>query len=249
MSIPAKKGVDLSLLHPRFVKRLEAFFNDPRIKGRVRVTSGCRTYAKQKYFYDGYKARKAGFNLAANPDRRFGPKGLNGQGIWRGSWHMEQEDGYCYAVDFGLCGSGIKTWEVQNIAKSYGIHPTVASEWWHHQPRQSADWFDAPAVVSGGVKEETKEPVTDWAALAKYFEALTAEIQTNPMRRKERSERVKVMQRRLGALGIDCGTPDGIFGWKTWRKVRQFQRINRISRDGVVGAGTWAEMWGDEPLS
>ena len=249
MSIPAKKGVDLSLLHPRFVKRLEAFFNDPRIKGRVRVTSGCRTYAKQKYFYDGYKARKAGFNLAANPDRRFGPKGLNGQGIWRGSWHMEQEDGYCYAVDFGLCGSGIKTWEVQNIAKSYGIHPTVASEWWHHQPRQSADWFDAPALVSGGVKEETKEPVTDWAALAKYFEALTAEIQTNPMRRKERSERVKVMQRRLGALGIDCGTADGIFGWKTWRKVRQFQRINRISRDGVVGAGTWAEMWGDEPLS
>ena len=249
MSIPAKKGVDLSLLHPRVVKRLEAFFNDPRIKGRVRVTSGCRTYAKQKYFYDGYKARKAGFNLAANPDRRFGPKGLNGQGIWRGSWHMEQEDGYCYAVDFGLCGSGIKTWEVQNIAKSYGIHPTVASEWWHHQPRQSADWFDAPALVSGGVKEETKEPVTDWAALAKYFEALTAEIQTNPMRRKERSERVKVMQRRLGALGIDCGTPDGIFGWKTWRKVRQFQRINRISRDGVVGAGTWAEMWGDEPLS
>ena len=249
MSIPAKKGVDLSLLHPRFVKRLEAFFNDPRIKGRVRVTSGCRTYAKQKYFYDGYKARKAGFNLAANPDRRFGPKGLNGQGIWRGAWHMEQEDGYCYAVDFGLCGSGIKTWEVQNIAKSYGIHPTVASEWWHHQPRQSADWFDAPALVSGGVKEETKEPVTDWAALAKYFEELTAEIQTNPMRRKERSERVKVMQRRLGALGIDCGTPDGIFGWKTWRKVRQFQRINRISRDGVVGAGTWAEMWGDEPLS
>ena len=249
MSIPAKKGVDLSLLHPRFVKRLEAFFNDPRIKGRVRVTSGCRTYAKQKYFYDGYKARKAGFNLAANPDRRFGPKGLNGQGIWRGSWHMEQEDGYCYAIDFGLCGSGIKTWEVQNIAKSYGIHPTVASEWWHHQPRQSADWFDAPALVSGGVKEETKEPVTDWAALAKYFEALTAEIQTNPMRRRERSERVKVMQRRLGALGIDCGTPDGIFGWKTWRKVRQFQRINRISRDGVVGAGTWAEMWGDEPLS
>ena len=249
MSIPAKKGVDLSLLHPRFVKRLEAFFNDPRIKGRVRVTSGCRTYAKQKYFYDGYKARKAGFNLAANPDRRFGPKGLNGQGIWRGSWHMEQEDGYCYAVDFGLCGSGIKTWEVQNIAKSYGINPTVASELCHHQPRQSADWFDAPALVSGGVKEETKEPVTDWAALAKYFEALTAEIQTNPMRRKERSERVKVMQRRLGALGIDCGTPDGIFGWKTWRKVRQFQRINRISRDGVVGAGTWAEMWGDEPLS
>ena len=249
MAIPAKRGVDLSLLHPRFVKRLEAFFDDPRIRGRVQVTSGCRSYAKQKYFYDGYKKRKAGFNLAANPDRRFGPKGLNGVGIWRGSWHMEQDDGYCYAVDFGLCGSGIKTWEVQNIAKSYGIHPTVASEWWHHQPRQSSDWFDAPALVDGGVKEETKEPVVDWAALKRYLDALTAEVQTNPIRRKERSERVKVMQRRLGALGIDCGNPDGIFGWKTYRKVRQFQRINRLTRDGIVGAGTWGEMWGDEPLS
>ncbi len=249
MSIPTKKGVDLSLLHPRLVKRLEAFFEDPRIKGRVRVTSGCRTYAKQKYYYDGYKARKAGFNLAADPDRRFGPKGLDGKGIWRGSWHMEQEDGYCYAIDFGLCGSGIKKWEVQNIAKSYGLHATVPSEWWHHQPRQSVDWFDAPAMTEAGIKEETKEPAMDWVALAKYFAELTAQIQTSPIRRKERSDRVKVMQRRLGALGIDCGIPDGVFGWKTWWKVLQFQSINRLPRDGIVGPGTWSEMWGDEPLS
>jgi hypothetical protein len=249
MSIPTKRGVDLSLLHPRFVKRLEAFFNDPRIIGRVQITSGCRTYAKQKYFYDGYKSRKAGFNLAANPDRRFGPKALNGIGIWRGSWHMEQDDGFCYAVDFGLCGNGIKKWEVNNIAKEYGMHPTVSGEWWHHQPRASSDWFDAPALIGVGVKEETKEPVVDWGALLRYLAALTAEIRTNPIRRKERSDRVKVLQRRLGALGIDCGKIDGIFGWGTKRKVRQFQRINRLTRDGIVGPGTWDEMWGDEPLS
>ena len=100
-----------------------------------------------------------------------------------------------------------------------------------------------------GVKEETKEPVMDWGALLRYHAALTAEIRTNPIRRKERSDRVKVLQRRLGALGIDCGKIDGIFGWGTKRKVKKFQRINRLSTDGIVGPGTWAEMWGDDPLS
>ena len=67
MSIPVSSSrVDLSLLHPRFKSRLEKFFEDPRIRGRVQVTSGCRSYAKQKYLYDKYRAGRG--NLAANPD-------------------------------------------------------------------------------------------------------------------------------------------------------------------------------------
>ena len=64
-----KSNVDLSLLHPRFKKRLEAFFDDPRIRGRVSVSSGCRSYAKQTNFYKKYLSGKG--NLAANPDRGF----------------------------------------------------------------------------------------------------------------------------------------------------------------------------------
>ena len=98
MNIPTtKSNIQLDLLHPKFVTRLEAFFSDSRIKGKVKVNSGCRSYATQMGYYKAYKAGKG--NLAANPDRRFGVKGLDGQGIWRGSWHMEQLDGYCYAVD------------------------------------------------------------------------------------------------------------------------------------------------------
>ena len=55
MSIPVSSSrVDLSLLHPRFKLRLEKFFEDPRIRGRVVVTSGCRSYAKQKYLYEKF---------------------------------------------------------------------------------------------------------------------------------------------------------------------------------------------------
>ena len=109
---------------------------------------------------------------------------------------------------------------MNNIAKEYGMHPTVRGEWWHHQPRASTDWFDAPALDAIGVKEEKKEPVIDWVALIKYHLAITESIKRKPMRRKECSDRVK-----------------------------QFQRVNRLTRDGIVGPRTWDEMWGDEPLS
>ena len=43
--------VNITGLHPRFRQRLEAFFADPRIKGKVAVVSGTRTYAQQAYLY------------------------------------------------------------------------------------------------------------------------------------------------------------------------------------------------------
>ena len=90
--------VDLSLLHPRFTERLEAFFSDDRITGRVVVLSGCRSYAAQKRLYDKYRAGKG--NLAANPDWR------RPDGYFRGSFHQEQPDGYSYAVDFRITTRG-----------------------------------------------------------------------------------------------------------------------------------------------
>ena len=228
-------SVDLSLLHPLFRTRLEAFFSDARINGRVAVVSGCRSYAKQQYFYKKYKSGKG--NLAANPDRRFGK-----DGFWRGSWHMQQDDGYCYAVDFRITGKGISTWEVQGIAKEYGIFPTVKSEWWHHQPRSSSGWFDAPALSES--KEDRKGPKGDLKAIAEYLDAIGNQLSSNPMRYRERSERVKTLQKRLGESGHDTGVPDGIFGRNTRKAVRGFQRAERLTRDGIVGPMTWKELWG-----
>lgn len=241
MSIPTTSSrVDLSLLHPRFKKRLEAFFEDPRIKGRVSVSSGCRSYAQQMYFYKKYRAGKG--NLAANPDRRFGPKGLDGQGIWRGSWHQQQSDSFCYAVDFHRLNNDLSTWEINNIAKEYGLHPTVDGEWWHHQPRKTSEWFDAPAMLSRPEPEDTVEPTVDWAAIAKFVKDLETYVSANPLRRGSRHEAVRVLQRKLGDLGFDAGTPDGIFGRMTTRAVKRYQRANKLVVDGIVGPNTWAKI-------
>ena len=235
-----KSNVDLSLLHPRFKKRLESFFDDPRIRGRVSVSSGCRSYAKQTYFYKKYLSGKG--NLAANPDRRFGPIGFDGQGIWLGSWHQQQRDGWCYAVDFHRINNDLHTWEINSIAKEYGLHPTVDGEWWHHQPRKSTEWFEAPALEARVIKEEVKEPQIDWHAVLEYIAGLAATVSARPLRRGSRNEAVRVLQRKLGELGFDAGTPDGIFGRITTRAVRRYQRLNNLTVDGIVGPATWARL-------
>ena len=128
------KKIDLSLLHPTFVDRLEDFFADGRIGNKVAICSGCRSYAAQKALYDRYKRGKG--NLAANPDW------LRPDGFFRGSFHQEQPDGFSYAVDLRIVKRGITTDEVTQVAHRYGIRPTVKGEWWHFQPRNAYSWFE-----------------------------------------------------------------------------------------------------------
>lgn len=49
---------------------------------------------------------------------------------------------------------------------------------------------------------------------------------------------IKQLQRALQMLGFDVGTPDGIWGDKTSKAVKKFQRQNKLQADGLVGAKT-----------
>ena len=226
------QSVDLSLLHPRFKKRLENLFNDGRVKGHIAVRSGCRSYAEQKRLYDKY--RKGFGNLAANPDW------LRPDGFFRGSFHQEQPDGYSYAVDINLTKfGGPSKADVTRVADKYGIKPTVKGEWWHFQPRNGDDWFDCKAYDD----DDDHTPPMDWAALIAWHAALSKSIGMSPLRRGSRGAEVEVAQKRLNALDFWCGTADGIFGWKTKAAVKRFQRVTLMPINGSVGATTWHRMW------
>ena len=234
-------NVDLSLLHPRFVKRLEAFFRDPQIIGRVMVSSACRSYATQKKYYDKYKAGRG--NLAANPDRRFGTGGW-----WRGSWHMSQDDGFCYAVDLHMVSNKIAKWEVNNIATRYGVVPTIkAREWWHHQPRNAEGWFDAPALSES--KDDKVEIKPDFLGILAYIAACAAQVAAEPLskRRKSRGPIVSTLQERIIALGIFRTMKNtGVFSWRCHWAIKKFQRMEGLTRDGCVGPQTWERLWNPE---
>ena len=153
---------------------------------------------------------------------------------------MEQDDGYCYAVDFRIIGGKIATWEVNNIAKEYGMHPTVKSEWWHHQPRNSEGWFDTTEVKeTAEIKKETKP---DLKAIAEYINALGQQVAKSPVRYRSRGQAVKIVQQRLNTHGYDVGAADGIFGKKTRKQVKNFQRVEMLSQDGIVGKQTWDRL-------
>lgn len=238
--------VRLDELHPRFKTRLTAFFDHPQIRGNVACVSGVRTVAQQQALYDKYKSGKG--NLAANPARRFG-------GGFQGSWHMCQPafDNYGFAVDFRIIKKGaISTWEVNNIAKTFGIYPTVKSEWWHHQPygmqpNGQWDWFPAPALTekNATVHVATKHPLQ---IIAEGVERARKHV----LRRGSRGEAVKFLQMLLENQNIPTAKSkkrtrkgigiDGIFGSGTDRAVRLFQRQESLVQDGIVGPATWNEL-------
>ena len=176
-------------------------------------------------------------NLAANPDWQ------RPDGFFRGSFHQEQPDGYSYAVDLHQKSRSISKPDINKIAVTYGIVPTIQKkEWWHHQPRDGDGWFD----VESGVPEteaEKSTPVIDWLGLVRLLNDIKKDVQLKPIRYKERSERVKTMQRRLGAVGVDHGIPDSILRRGTLKAVKKFQKYVRLRPDGIVGSKTWEELW------
>jgi peptidoglycan hydrolase-like protein with peptidoglycan-binding domain len=70
---------------------------------------------------------------------------------------------------------------------------------------------------------------------------------TPTLRRGDEGEHVQTLQRQLGGLGYDIGEPDGKFGRKTERAVRDYQDDKGMTSDGVVGPRTHAKLRADAP--
>ena len=244
-SIPlANKWVRIKEIHPKMQYRLQRFFADPHIKGKVVVSSGVRTYAQQKELYRRYKAGTFP-NLVANPDRKFG-------GGFQGSWHMQQpnhpEGSYGFAVDFRIVGK-ISTTEVNAIAREYGLWRTVPSEWWHHQAygydgRKYA-WFPAPAVDS---KQEAKVTTVTNIERRSVFDEIANAMKTT-LRKGARGQNVRLLQSRLADKGYRLSRStvkksgiDGHFGNWTLKALKQFQRKEGLVVDGICGPNTWKAL-------
>jgi hypothetical protein len=166
VSLPAAPGVNQALLHPTFVRRLEALFSHPDL-GALRLVSAVRTEERQQQLYDCYRAHVPGCNVAADPDRPLGDRTLFGETIHaEGSWHMQQDGpgahDYGYAVDVNYSQLGARARAVieaevprasayaRGAPAPWGLVRTVeAPKWepWHIQPIGDVTTpFDAPPV-------------------------------------------------------------------------------------------------------
>lgn len=57
-----------------------------------------------------------------------------------------------------------------------------------------------------------------------------------------RGPQVRALQTALQRAGFDPGAENGVFGPRTDRAVRDFQRSRRLAADGVVGEDTWRAL-------
>jgi len=143
---------NLAGVHPILEFRIRGLLSEPALK-RYGTYPAVRLYSKQKALYDRYKAGRG--NLAANPDRIL-RTGKSFPYAWkpRGSWHMEQADGYGHAVDLKR-PVGVTRAMADRAVKPYlakwGLKQTVSSEWWHLQALTSSGWVDGPLPEDSGM--------------------------------------------------------------------------------------------------
>lgn len=104
------------------------------------------------------------------------------------------------------------------------------------------DWLSTGAhhvAPAGG-----HTPTVDWDALIAYFRAISSMLAVSPLKRGSRGQGVRILQGALPGFGFNPGPADGIFGWRTKRAVKDFQR-NRgfLKVNGVVNKKTWDALF------
>lgn len=75
-------------------------------------------------------------------------------------------------------------------------------------------------------------------------EETTVTITLNLLKKGDKGNQVKAVQRILRTMGYYNSSVDGIFGTQTHASVRSFQKKNGLEGDGIVGEKTWSKLLG-----
>lgn len=243
--------VVLDPVDPTTMARFYAASEDPRIDWRLGIVSAARTVAEQRYLYNGYRAHKPGFALAANPAWHR----PDGQGI--GSRHMVQPDGHSYALDLHLHAAlGWPT--AHKVFKEYGLRFSVHNENWHCQALMKfvdnrPDYW--PVTPKWAPDEErwlarikdAAPTAAGWAKLA----AFKAACRKTTVRKGDAGVTVQFLQRALNHADTSPDEKrwprleeDGLFGDLTAHAVSVFEADEGLTVDGIAGPKVWDALLG-----
>ena len=98
---------------------------------------------------------------------------------------------------------------------------------------------DAKIGIDGIIGNDT------WGVLNSDFQKPTSTYPGYLIKKWQQSEDVRKIQQRLIDLGYPCGKwgADSIFGGGTLNAIKNFQRDNGLSPDGIVGPLTWGKLF------
>lgn len=142
MALALLPGARVDRQHPEMARRVEAFSQDPAIRGKVAVRRGDATKAEQQRLWEKFLNDDG--NLASNPNRNYGMTFLGFARI--GSWHQEQGPlRQTFALDITIIGP--TTWAVvHKTAAGYGLRFPISTERWHMQGCDTRGWYPAPKL-------------------------------------------------------------------------------------------------------
>ncbi len=69
----------------------------------------------------------------------------------------------------------------------------------------------------------------------------TVIVELSVLKKGSKGEQVKTLQRLLNAFGCNLAV-DGDFGSKTYSAVRNYQKANKLEKDGICGQNTWNSL-------
>lgn len=126
-----------------------------------------------------------------------------------------------------------------------GVKPRVIAEYAESLNVKGLGLYDYP--TGGFVHVDTRSARARWLQKTRNGSAVSvkgfySDEDNIMLRYNDRGDMVVQLQKRLNALGYDCGKADGIFGTLTRTAVKKFQKDKGIAVDGIVGPVTWAKL-------
>lgn len=154
-------------------------------------------------------------------------------GSGTGSYHTKGQ-----AADIVV--SGVAPREVAKYAESMGVkgiglYETSADGHFVHIDTRTtkAFWYGQGqayrSTFGGSTSTNNNSSTTTSSSTSSGYKTLSS---------GSRGSAVEELQKKLNSLGYSCGTVDGDYGAKTANAVREFQRKNGLSVDGIAGPKT-----------
>lgn len=142
-------------------------------------------------------------------------------GVYVGDGYVVEARGFAYGVQRNKLSKRAFT--------QWGLYPYA---------EYTADQVALAEAAANG----SKKPVEKEEEETEQNGGETVMIPMSILRKNNKGNEVKTLQRLLNSLGYNCGSVDGIFGSMTLIAVKEFQTKKGLTVDGVVGKATWTAL-------
>lgn len=251
--VTLREGDSGTLVYDLQERLYELGYYEGRIDGRfgAGTTQAVVDFQRENGLDDDGIAGRATQNLLFSSDAKFNPNLMGGSGS---SATATPAPATSEVLRLGSTGEAVRS--LQTALRSLGYYSGEADGDFGESTQAAVRLFQTYNGISA-----------DGIAGARTFEALyggnatpfpgtgqDADDDDEPdtsqtLKEGDVSEAVRLMQKRLYALGyLPEYLTDGDYGERTVEAVKEFQRMNGLTQDGIAGPGTLALIYSDDAV-